>query len=76
MNTSELPPLEEYLDLPDLHQIVSGTYSTIDSLRWALRAHRAALVESGALIIVAGRMKVHPERFKKTVVAIGQRCAA
>jgi len=76
MDATELPPLEEFIELHDLHQKLSSSFPTLDSLRWALRVHRAALVDAGAVILVAGRMRIHPDRFGKEIVAIGKRSAA
>jgi hypothetical protein len=47
-----------------------------ESARWQVRKHKAELIEAGALIIVAGRQMVVPERFDAAVFDIGRRLAA
>ncbi len=76
MNVTELPPLDEYVELRDLIGSVQPAYPTEDSVRWFTRRHRDALAASGALIIIAGRMRFHPGLFKKAAVEIGQKAAA
>lgn len=75
--SSNTPTLGDYVDLPDLYRVggIAKTYSTLDSLRWAVRQHRARLVEVGALIIVAGRQRFHPELFEKVAIEIGRDAA-
>lgn len=68
-------PLDAFVEFQDLHQSVQSIFQTEDSLKWFLRRNRAKLVDSGAMIIIAGRMRFHPERFKQTAVEIGQRAA-
>lgn len=70
------PPLDEYVEIQELHETVQGIFTTTDSLRWFVRRNRPLLVKSGALIIVAGRMRFHPARFKSAVVEAGQKAAA
>lgn len=76
MSNTELPSLDEYVDIDALQPGVSAAFPSIDSLRWFVRRNRPALVERGALIIVTGRMRFHPGRFKQAAVEIGQRAAA
>lgn len=76
MQDADLPPLDDFVDLDTLQVAVSATFPTPDSIRWFVRRNRDALVARGALIVVAGRMKFHPGRFKQAVVSIGQRAAA
>ena len=76
MRDTELPPLDEFVDLPGLIPSVVQTFPTKDSASWFVRQNRAALVECGALIIIAGRMRFHPGRFKQAAVEIGQKAAA
>lgn len=71
-----LPPLDEYVEIQALRPTVQAIFPTDDSIRWFSRRHRQALVDSGALIIVAGRMRFHPARFKQVAVEAGQREAA
>lgn len=79
MQTQEAisPSLGDYVDLPALHRVggIAKTYETLDSLRWAVRQNRARLVEVGALIIVAGRQRFHPELFEKVAIETGRTAA-
>jgi hypothetical protein len=76
MNVTELPPLDEYVELQDLLGSVKQAFLTEDSVRWFVRRNRDALASSGALIIITGRMRYHPARFKQAAVEIGQKAAA
>lgn len=76
MQTTDLPPLDAFVDLPGLLTSVVETFPTEDSVRWFVRRHRDALVDRCALIIIAGRMRFHPGRFKQAAVEIGQKAAA
>ncbi|MBW6495855.1 MAG: hypothetical protein K0B16_15080 [Burkholderiaceae bacterium] len=76
MNVTELPPLDEYVELQDLLGSVKQAFPTEDSVRWFVRRNRDALASSGALIIITGRMRYHPARFKQAAVEIGQKAAA
>lgn len=76
MSNTELPSLDEYVEIDALQSSVSATFPSIDSIRWFVRRNRGALVERGALIVVTGRMRFHPGRFKRAAVEIGQRAAA
>ena len=76
MQVTELPPLDEFVDMRHLLPNVAQTFQTEDSVRWFVRRHRDALASSGAIIIVTGRMRFHPTRFKQVAVEIGQRAAA
>lgn len=46
-----------------------------ESLRWFMRTHRADLVESGAVLMIAGRWFANPPAFDRTVIEVGQRAA-
>lgn len=76
MRDTELPPLDEFVDLDTLQAGVATIYPTPDSIRWFVRRNRDALVERGALIVITGRMRFHPGRFKQAAVEIGQRAAS
>ena len=41
------------------------------SLEWFTRKHRRALVEAGALYVIAGRLYIHTEAFNGVVAAVG-----
>lgn len=45
------------------------------SLRWHLRKHRDAYTKTGALLQVAGRFVVIPEKFEAVLREVGQRVA-
>jgi len=76
MRDTDLPPLDEYVDLQGLLDNVKQAFPTEDSVRWFVRRQRDALAASGAVIIIAGRMRYHPQRFKQAAVEIGQKAAA
>jgi len=76
MTEAEVPSLDEFVDLAALQASVAATFPTVDSVRWYVRQNRTALVEQGALIIVAGRMRFNPSRFKQAAVSIGRKAAA
>ena len=54
---------------------VRGHLASEQSLNWFIRQNREQLAIDGALILVAGRLRFHPERFKQSVVEIGARAA-
>lgn len=76
MRNTELPPFDEYVDVRDMLGTVKTVYPTKYSLDWFVRTHRGALAAAGAVIIIAGRMRYHPSRFKQAAVEIGQKAAA
>lgn len=76
MTETEVPSLDEFVDLATLQASVATTFPTVDSVRWYVRQNRTALVEQGALIVVAGRMRFNPSRFKQAAVSIGRKAAA
>ena len=75
MLNTELPPFDEYGDLRNLLDSVRPAFPTEDSVRWFVRRHRDALAAAGAVIIITGRMRYHPARFKQAAVEIGQKAA-
>lgn len=76
MRDTELPHLDEFVESQVLLGTVKPAYPTKSSLDWFVRRHRDALAAAGAVIIIAGRMRYHPERFKKAAVEIGRKAAA
>lgn len=74
-HSSDLPPLAEFVDLPDLLPQVSHTFLTVDSVRWFVRVHRDQLARSGAVIAITGRLRFHPERFQRVAAEIGRDAA-
>jgi hypothetical protein len=73
--TPQLPPLAEYLDPPEVQAALKTHYSTKQSFAWFMRRNRTRLAESGALIIVAGRMKLHPALTEQVVLEVSHRAA-
>lgn len=69
-----LPPLAEYIDPNNVQQQL-GHFPTLDSFRWFVRNNRERLAEAGALILVAGRQKFHPELTRQVVVDAGRAAA-
>jgi len=76
MESTASPSLDDFVDLQDLLPTVERTFPTKDSLSWFVRRHRAALVESGALIVITGRLRFHRQRFKEAAVEIGRGLAS
>lgn len=76
MRDTDLPSLDEYVDMQGLLDKIKQAFPTKDSALWFVRRNRDALASSGALIIIAGRMRFHPDRFKQAAVEIGQKAAA
>lgn len=76
MRHTDLPPFDEYVDLRGLLDVVKQAFPTEESVRWFVRRHRDSLATSGAVIIITGRMRFHPARFKQAAVEIGQKAAA
>lgn len=75
MKNLDLPSLDEYVELRTLLPVVEQTFPSEDSIRWFVRRHRDVLAASGAVIVITGRMRFHPARFKQLAVEIGQRAA-
>jgi hypothetical protein len=67
-----LPPLAEYDDLTVASEKLKPYYPTLDSLRWAIRRHRDHFAACGALILVAGRQRLHVKLIEKAIVEIGR----
>jgi hypothetical protein len=51
-------------------QRTSNVFPGIESLRWYVRLHQDRLRDAGALLTIAGRSWVHPEKFDAVVLAI------
>jgi len=65
-----VPAVEILVEFRTLDVLWSGSnppYPSEQSARWAVRMHRAALVESRALALSRGRVFVHPERFSSVI---------
>lgn len=69
------PELGDFIELRELasRADIRAHFPTEQSLRWYVRHHRNELVEAGALISVANRLRFHPAAFARTVVSIGAR---
>lgn len=50
-------------------------FPSAESIRWFQRVHKHELIESGALLMVAGRWMADPRRFDAKVIEIGRRLA-
>lgn len=50
----------------------SNLFPSEASLRWQLRAHRARLEASGAVLRIAGRLLVDPVRFDQALIDIAR----
>lgn len=76
--TRTSPALGDYVEILDLSRdpAISKSYPTTDSIRWFVRKHRALLVARGAMIIVAGRMRFHPDLFQEVAIEVGLVSAA
>lgn len=79
MRDTPTPPaaLGDFVDMPALHQSpgVADTFPSKDSLKWFMRQHRMELVERGAIISIAGRLRFHPGLFQQVAVDIGRQAA-
>jgi hypothetical protein len=75
MHSTTLPALDEFVDKRTLLPVVKDHLATEQSVNWFVRCHREQLADNGALILVAGRLRFHPARFKQSVVEIGARAA-
>ncbi len=76
MKNEDLPSLDEYVDLKGLFPSVEQTFPSEDSIKWFVRRHREALATAGAVIVITGRLRFHPARFKLAAVSIGRKAAA
>lgn len=63
-----LTPAEYAADRPQI-------FPRSSSLLWFERAHRAELVECGALLMPTGRKLINPSAFDAAVARIGKRMA-
>jgi hypothetical protein len=66
----QLRPLKEYGN-DRAHVFPSPT-----SMTWFVRKHRQELIAGGALLMIAGRWYVNPEKFDGFVLEEGARAAA
>lgn len=68
-------PLNRLRPLQQYQQERAHIFPSVDSLRWAVRMNRGALESKGALVKLADRLLVDPERADQVFVAIGRRNA-
>jgi hypothetical protein len=54
----------------------SHLFPSDTSLRWHLRRHRDSYTDAGALLELAGRFVIEPQKFEQTLRQVGQRVAA
>lgn len=72
---STLPPLAEYRERADVQQLFAAHYPSEQSFNWFIRRNRDRLADTGALIVVAGRMKFHPGLTEQVVLEVAHRAA-
>jgi hypothetical protein len=76
---NELPdagaPLSRLRTLADYQSERSHVFPSESSLQWFVRRHKAALVDSGALLMLAGRKVVEPQAFDRVVMKVGMQSA-
>ena len=48
-------------------------FPSLESLRWFIRRNKPELIESGAVLEIAGRVRVSPAEFDVVVLAAGKR---
>lgn len=72
-----VPPLAEYIDLRTLCGLpeVQSFFPSVGSARWFIDQNRKKLIDAAAVVIVAGRLMIHPESFQRTVIEIGREVA-
>lgn len=54
----------------------SDVFPSLDSARWAIRQHRAELASAGALLKIADRLYLDPERADQVFIEAGRRRVA
>lgn len=79
MSTSaQQPSLQSPDDLVPVAQYAERRkhlFPGTESIRWFMRNHRDALVESGAVLMIAGRWFANPQAFDRAVIDAGQQAA-
>lgn len=64
---SSISILPEFAPLDALWSGAKPAFPSEQSARWAVRQHRRALADGGALALVRGRILVHPARFAEVI---------
>jgi hypothetical protein len=54
----------------------TNVFPSVQGVRWRMRVDRADLEEAGALLRVAGRHLIEPEKFDKVILSKAQRRSA
>lgn len=70
-----VPVLSDYFALEAYQQANQHIFPSPNSLRWFYRQHRSELIESGAVVRLAGRLMVHGGNMERIVKVIGARAA-
>jgi len=74
--------VEAAVSLNDLQQLEAfqkanaHVFPSVPSLRWFYRQHRDELVESGAVVELAGRLLINAPVFAQKAIAIGSKVAS
>ena len=50
-------------------------FPSTTSLDWHVRRYKAALLDGGALVFLAGRLLVNPQRFDEITLELGRQAA-
>lgn len=64
--------IAELLPLSDYRERRAHIFPSPTSLDWFLRKHKAGLVKSGGLLMLAGRWLAKPSQFDAYVLALGE----
>jgi hypothetical protein len=67
--------LSQVVPLPEYQEQRKHIFPSKGSLEWFVRKHRAELVESGGLLLLAGRWSINVPQFDSSVTRIGQQLA-
>ena len=68
--------LSNLLALAEYQRERAHFFPSIESARWALRQHRRELAQAGALVKIADRLFVDPERADQVFLEVGRRRVA
>lgn len=61
--------------LPDYRKQREHVFRSESSIEWFVRKHRQALVDAGALVLLAGRWHAHEQKFDVYVLQAGAEAA-
>lgn len=73
------PGARRLSDLRELRQYQAeraDVFPSLDSARWAIRRHRAELAAAGALVKIADRLYLDPQRADQVFIDAGRRRVA